>query len=104
ITTISAHYAPASGVIFVRKMPPNTFWKGIPDFFSAFSSSKIISSDSVSPTLPINASTWRHTSGSSPCFSKAWIAAWREGQRSYLLAAQGDRQLLEHYLHPKASD
>lgn len=34
-----------------------------------------------------------------------WMtAAWREGERSYLLAAQGDRQLLEHYLHPKASD
>ena len=34
-----------------------------------------------------------------------WMtAAWREGERSYLLAAQGDRPLLEHYLRPKASD
>src|SRR6476660_5695586 len=33
--------------------------------------------DSVSSRLPTNASTRRHTSGSSPYFSNAWIAAWR---------------------------
>ena len=32
-----------------------------------------------------------------------WMtAAWRESDRTYLLAASGDRQLLKHYLHPKA--